>query len=195
MIFFLFSSSRLFFFSLLSLQLLHFIILDLSQTWQFAHYHKIMGCGYWEDPGKTWPQNITITCAVFFLLFILYFFFLSFSSFLFQTPANSWYDQTHCSDIPHSQGLHSLSGTLVSIIPPPPHLTVRLTQSQVMENLASNWNYIHSIYSIYCLVVCLQWLWKGDGRVPPLPFSPLLSSAITPTNDASPSPQAANTKL
>lgn len=65
-----------------------------------------------------------------------------------------------------------------------------------MEDLTST----ETAFTPYILFIALwfiysQGLLKLDDRAPPLTFSPTLSSVITPTNDASPSPQAANTKL
>lgn len=51
--------------TILSHQTVFSINLDWSQTRRFAHYHKIMGCGYWGDPGKTWSRNTTKICISF----------------------------------------------------------------------------------------------------------------------------------
>lgn len=141
----LFSSSHLSYFSIFSLQLLFSISLDWSQTCRFAHYHKIMGCRYWADPGKTWPRNTTKTCIVnrflfplfmlisfsFFLLFFLHLIFLFKTLFLPASsnsvfPAKICYDQKYCSGISQRKGPHSLGWTIVSF--PPFH------QSQATEN-------------------------------------------------------------
>lgn len=205
--FFLWSSplllySHLVFPSLLSLLPLFSITSDWSQTRQFAHYHKIMGRGHWADPGKTWPWNTTKSlrapsfCSTFHPFFLSSFLFLYPQSSYFRLhffflppssnsnfPPNSCHDQIHRSGISHSEGTHSLSQTLVSILAPIP--PAQFTQRWVMENnFASNWNCIYSEEPFHCLVMCLLW-WRR--RMEGLVSSPP-SSAITPTNSVSPSP-------
>lgn len=61
-----------------------------------------------------------------------------------------------------------------------------------MEDLTST----ETAFTPYIISIALWFIYsQGDDRAPPLTFSPTLSSVTTPTNDASPSPQAANTKL
>lgn len=93
-----FSSSALFSSSHLSfpspIQSLFFILLDLSQTQQFAYYHKIMSCGSVEilaNVDLKYHQNLHL-----FPLIMLIFF----SPFLISDP--SCHDQMHCTDIPYS---------------------------------------------------------------------------------------------
>lgn len=113
LLYYCFFSTVSFHFSSLVLELLHFTISDCSQTWQLADYHKIIGSGYWEDPGKCWPHSPPPTKTHCHNLHCLSCFFMSFFIQSYSISPTICYGQIRTSGIPHNRGLHSFTWSLV----------------------------------------------------------------------------------
>lgn len=157
----------------------------MSRCWQnltLKYHQKPARSFFLFYFSSIFPFFFPFSLSPIFLFQTSFFFFLPPSS-NSNFPPNSCHDQIHRSGISHSEGTHSLSQTLVSILAPIP--PAQFTQRWVMENnFASNWNCIYSEEPFHCLVMCLLW-WRR--RMEGLVSSPP-SSAITPTNSVSPSP-------